>query len=1267
MARTQALVETWRPHLSNFCALTGMTVVATTAAAEELHAFGNPRALCSRVQACAGEAARCREARLRAAMAVAGGRAVGWVQCPHGLSEFVFALPPQAGLEAVYLFGGRVLLEDRDGDAARAASDDEAAALGGPESDPRAGAPGARVDERLAAAVLPPDELQELLSELPVHSEATVCSAASMLRGVARTITGIAGQIRRAGAEAKRARTSAADWQRTAAKVLDFLPTEVGDYRSASLQLVRQDGVRIQLALKGRHEAGPPSAFLLRPVPHDPLIQQVVEQQRAVIIPDVAQEGHWAPIDETRDVRAWVGLPLVSSSENRVIAIITMDHEVAGQYTEALRPSLEAFAKRSLSLVAQAVRLHDSEKALRELTFVNEVIQETSGVADIDDLLEIITRRVARQLQCSHCTVFLPTVVGTHRMLQGKAAFGAEKRTLGRQFDLDDDETRGIAKSVFLSGAPRLVFDTSKEPDFEEARAPHDPREGRSMLVVPIRAGEKPVGIISTDHDSLWWFTANDLQVVEALGAQVGAAILRSQSLTLLRQIGQEILSLQDTRQILEKVIGGAIGLLQAQSGVIYLLSADGRSLHEGERGRFAPPGDVHPPPRLDLDAGVTRTVWRTSRPVFLPDTTREVPGLDVNPEVRTRYRAMAAVPISVGDRVIGVFFLNYEQPHEFTAIERNLLQTLASQAGLAIQNATLLEQRNESLARHEALQDVLRELAGQERTFASTMDEIGKRVIALFPSKRVTPTINRFDAENDTFLEPALAWGPLEQRLRAQPRPNGLGRHVVTHREPVYIRRTSDPPADHPAPRREAFDSQVVSLAAIPLLCEGRALGVLFVNSQDPIEFSPTERAELARFAQRAVMAIVLSRHQEASVMKQELDEQTRAREKALLSVFRGDASPLRGAGREKIPVADEPVLLVGRRWNSWYPSYFAVDGGAYAVVDPRSARVGDLRGAVIDPGFRALAVLRKHGVPVSALDSCVVTHNHPDHVGGLFEYLSARNTLNIPTRVFAAQSITPIVGDFAGMTTSIQDFDVAPVTLIEPFPPQHHRRLSAVPFATSHVGVGPNIAATRGVLLTAEELRNGSWIAQATAAIVGDTEYQRHRGQPGAAVFDGMRQVLLGDGTGSGGRPDLLRFVVLHIGSAQLKNSRGKHLYLDGLISLVKDIEHYRDTHAADDTKLPILISEWGLEHASEAQIRAALDTEPPPELCKAFSNGSLLWEVVRVVEAAVHPRTVTLLPADLGLWIGIMTGHVYTARGGVPPDEVLVKEASDGLTYE
>jgi hypothetical protein len=98
----------------------------------------------------------------------------------------------------------------------------------------------------------------------------------------------------------------------------------------------------------------------------------------------------------------------------------------------------------------------------------------------------------------------------------------------------------------------------------------------------------------------------------------------------------------------------------------------------------------------------------------------------------------------------------------------------------------------------------------------------------------------------------------------------------------------------------------------------------------------------------------------------------------------------------------------------------------------------------------------------------------------------------------------------------------------------------------------------------------------------------------------------------------------------------------------------------------KLLVLVSEWGLEHASRAQVARAVGGKLPSYF-QPFTERSLLWKTIRVVRGACKLRTIEILPADIGLAVGIETGMIYL-DGVLPvrPDEVKISVGKEGLVY-
>jgi CheY-like chemotaxis protein len=383
--------------------------------------------------------------------------------------------------------------------------------------------------------------------------------------------------------------------------------------------------------------------------------------------------------------------------------------------------------------------------------------------------------------------------------------------------------------------------------------------------------------------------------------------------------------------------------------------------------------------------------------------------------------------------------------------------------------------------------------------------------------------------------------------------------------------------------------------------------------------------------------------------------------REQALAEHFKARAS------RMTLPPAAEPRLVVARRWNSWYPSFFDVEGGAYAIVGAAAER-GDPPCALIDPGFKAVGVLRRLGVSLASLRTCMITHNHPDHMGGVFEYVTGRHVLGDQTSLFCVPSVAAMLETYAGGQLNVHRFQSQSVDLVGRYRDAQGatRKVEVTAIPTSHHNAGTMMDGSCGLVLTSERIDSRGATAtsgyqiEGSAYILGDTEYDAKEYGPNASMFERMREPFA--------LPHL-RVAVLHIGCSQMKEGTGKHLYLPGIMELLRDIDtiRRRKVPRAQEQPLLVLVSEWGLEHAPMDQVTATVEDDGTRNLLAAFDQRNLILDAIHVIKESCPLETITLLPADIGLVVGIESGKVYLPQiGQVAPESVIASSGRDGLIY-
>lgn len=334
------------------------------------------------------------------------------------------------------------------------------------------------------------------------------------------------------------------------------------------------------------------------------------------------------------------------------------------------------------------------------------------------------------------------------------------------------------------------------------------------------------------------------------------------------------------------------------------------------------------------------------------------------------------------------------------------------------------------------------------------------------------------------------------------------------------------------------------------------------------------------------------------------------------------------------------EPLFIVARRWNSWYPCIFNVPGGAYAIVCPPADCSAEMPSIVIDPGFRFMNIFNDLGINIQNVNSCVVSHNHPDHMGGIFEYLAARATYGKVTGLFFSPAMNGMLNCFAGPLANVHELNNNDIPLLPEYKAGGNKyEILCKSFNTAHEEIGPR-RDSKGLIITVRKESGGDSFSP-KIVILGDTEYARDRQMVKKFCTNGVK------------------LTVLHIGSAQLKETVGKHLYLQGTLDILTEMENELfDTDYQG--KMTVLISEWGLEHATQKQLERVFDSHLP-----GFNNVSPIEEMMRIIKG-LNFRKLIVIPADIGLTFGMISGNIYLDDQIFKSAEITFEAGNEGLEY-
>lgn len=569
-----------------------------------------------------------------------------------------------------------------------------------------------------------------------------------------------------------------------------------------------------------------------------------------LIVDDYKQYPH--RVKELEDkFEAVIEVPLLLDDE--AIGVLgVFDDKAERIFTEDDVPILQRFARQAVLAIRDARNLAKAQDHIRHLEIVNHVVQMIGTKLDKESLLQQIATLVKEELHCAQCTLFIPEIIGAEVWLNATVTDTTEdkKTTLSAHFR-PGESLAGIA---YATGTSNFYKNAPEHPDF----VPEPSFPFKSMLVSPIKIGPKILGVICASDYDTDRFSQRDLDLIDSLALHVGIALERATALALQQAISSQLTdtdSVADVERILEQVLSNALDVLVADSGVIYLISDDHRSITH----RYCyPPGDEHrhPEPRKDKEtdefSGLTGEIIRSGEEIII---------LDVNDDDRVSdkldpaFKSQIGIPLKVEQDVIGVVYLNDEDPHDYTDIERSILSTLVNHAALAIHNYRLLSQI--SRARNAA-----RAVTGK-----TVLDDLPSTLEAIVEGLRNAlgcdiASIHVYDQDRDTFDFPPVMIGEFDpeipfkgDRMPEDSAPYRLLKLAAPH---ATVNAPEDPVLGGGFTRREGIQSAV----GLPLIMKDLAggmhpVGVMFVDYRSKHHFTNDELRDIELFADMGAMAI--------------------------------------------------------------------------------------------------------------------------------------------------------------------------------------------------------------------------------------------------------------------------------------------------------------------------------------------------------------------------------------------------------------------------
>jgi signal transduction protein with GAF and PtsI domain len=362
------------------------------------------------------------------------------------------------------------------------------------------------------------------------------------------------------------------------------------------------------------------------------------------------------------------------------------------------------------------------EQKEQELRILHEVAQDISSNLELNELLKRIVEMVMNFITADSCLIYLYDRVNDELILT--ASDIPERKMLGRiKLKMGEGVTGWVAKEKRPVALSREAY---KDQRFKAFTALKEDKY-EAFLSIPILSKDEIIGVMNIRNRQERHYPETQIDLLFTINRYLGSAIQnaiiyeevvkKAKQLDLLTEVSRTIVSDYYLKEILQLIVTMTAQVMDSKICSIMLLDEKREELVIAATQSLSQ--EYVNKSNLKVGQSISGKVVLKKAPIIVLDVTEE-PGY-MYPEIAKKEGivSLLSVPMMIKDRVIGVINSYTKSEHIFKKEEIDILQTVANQAAVAIENTHLSQ---EIFAAKEALES--RKLV--ERAKGILMRELG-------------------------------------------------------------------------------------------------------------------------------------------------------------------------------------------------------------------------------------------------------------------------------------------------------------------------------------------------------------------------------------------------------------------------------------------------------------------------------------------------------------------------------------------------------------
>ncbi len=417
------------------------------------------------------------------------------------------------------------------------------------------------------------------------------------------------------------------------------------------------------------------------------ILGHVFKSKKAYLAKDVTLDPYYFSAWTT--TKSELAIPLLFSNE--VKGILNIESSRMNAFSIRHEKMLSLLASQVAIVLRDAQLSKIADLKTRQVIVLKEIGEELSHQKSLDSVLAKIAEECYHQIGGGKRTVYIMLIDKIRKLLDVKITYGNLTDEIPKNLKIPFS-TRSIVSAVAQSGVEKIVNDVTQDPDYMKVIY-----ATRSEICIPILFRDEVIGVINVESAEISAFSGQDLELLRNFADQTALAIkiaelyeIRLKQLEALFQTGNKIRSGLNYFETLQTVASEGLNAIGSENRILYIQIYDSIKNElevkcvEGGRNK-----DDYFGKKFSAEVGISGQVFKSQESYLCSDVKSDDHYFEFNAATKSEI----CIPILYQNQVIGLINVESLKENDFGQNEIEILEGLANQAGVALQNTRLNEE----------------------------------------------------------------------------------------------------------------------------------------------------------------------------------------------------------------------------------------------------------------------------------------------------------------------------------------------------------------------------------------------------------------------------------------------------------------------------------------------------------------------------------------------------------------------------------------------